>query len=91
MNPMRVICWARNSHRFQLPPGPDETVVDVDHLACLTCGKDFLELVAFHEEISREAARGYFVSPYINPALTMKEPKKDAPVKKSEIRNSWWR
>jgi hypothetical protein len=91
MNLLRFICWARNSHRFQLPPGPDETVVDVDHLACMTCGMDFLDLIAFHEEISRDQARTYFVSPYINPALAMKELKKDVSVKKAAIRNSWWR
>ena len=84
-----LICWARNAHRFQLPEGPPETTqVHIDTLACMTCGKDFLEVIAYQEEISREAARAYFTTPYLNPVAL---PKTQETSKTTVIRNSWWR
>ena len=63
---MRILkfwCWFRDYHQFPMPPGKDdEAYVVVDEMKCRTCGQDFLELIAWHNDMTRVEARRYFTS-----------------------------
>ena len=67
--------FIRGIHQFPLPPGnPDETNVDVNKLACRTCGKDFLVCIAEMNDTTREQALRLFTSPILHPPKIEKNP-----------------
>jgi hypothetical protein len=94
-----LVCWLRDRHQFAVPEDPSAEV-DVEHLTCDTCGKDFLDQVAYLNDVSREEAGKYFVADYLlqkdEPEITVAPTatpltKKMVDDHAKKIRNPWWR